>query len=180
MATFLFFDFAKILRVSMWIIDTPPNSLMDSIASLKSENNRRIKSWGTLLNLQHFGGRVACWSPRMGDRNSDKQVNYSHGLAKIKQQIGSCVVGAFLVHGRATCKHEFTKTHHGLDLGEATTFPRIVFYVFGHGACIPMSFCSGTPKLGVLKFSKLGLSRLWGHIIFLVKLLIEVKSETKL
>jgi hypothetical protein len=49
------------------------------------------------------------------------------------------------------------KTHHGLDLGEATTFPLIVFYVLGHGACTQMSFCLETPNLGSLKFPKLGL-----------------------
>jgi hypothetical protein len=40
----------------------------------------------------------------MGTRESDKQVDYSHGLAQTKQQVGKCVVGAFLVHGRATGK----------------------------------------------------------------------------
>jgi hypothetical protein len=39
------------------------------------------------------------------------------------------------------------KTHHNSDLGEATTFPLIVFYVFGHGANTQMSFCPKTPKL---------------------------------
>jgi hypothetical protein len=29
---------------------------MDSITSPKGENNRRIRSWGMLPGLQHFGG----------------------------------------------------------------------------------------------------------------------------
>jgi len=29
-------------------------------------NNMKRKSWGTLLNSQHFGGRRACWSSKMG------------------------------------------------------------------------------------------------------------------
>jgi hypothetical protein len=31
--------------------DTPPNSLIDSIASLKVKNNERIRSWGMPLGL---------------------------------------------------------------------------------------------------------------------------------
>jgi hypothetical protein len=46
--------------------DAPPNSLIDSTSSPKVKNNKRIRSWGTFLNLQHFGGRRACWSSRMG------------------------------------------------------------------------------------------------------------------
>jgi hypothetical protein len=34
-----------------------------------------------------------------------------------------------------------------------------------YGACTQMSFCFGTPKLGVLKFSKLGFLQLWRHVI---------------
>ncbi len=62
--------------------------LMDSIVSPKGENNGRTRSWGTLLDSQHFGGRRACWSSGMGTRKSDKQVNYSHRLAQTKQQVG--------------------------------------------------------------------------------------------
>jgi hypothetical protein len=68
-----------------------------------------IKSWATLPGLQHFGGRGACWSSGMGIRTSDKRINYSQKLAQTKQQVGKCTVGALLVHGRATGKHEFTK-----------------------------------------------------------------------
>jgi hypothetical protein len=39
------------------------------------------------------------------------------------------------------------KTHHGLDLGEATTFPLIVFFVPNHEASTQMSFCFEIPKL---------------------------------
>jgi hypothetical protein len=63
--------------------------------------------------------------------------------------------------------HEQTqthKTHHELDLGEATTFPFIIFFVSGHGGNTQMSFCPATPKLRIPKFSKLGLSQLWKPI----------------
>jgi len=56
----------------------------------------------------------------------------------------------------ARTNHEQTQTykiHHNFDLGEATTFPFIVFYVPSLGACTQMSFCLRIPKLGILKFS---------------------------
>jgi len=56
------------------------------------------------------------------------------------------------------------KIHHGPDLGEAITFPLIIFYVLCHMAYTQMSFCPGIPKLRVLKFSKLGLLQLWRPI----------------
>jgi hypothetical protein len=49
----------------------------------------------------------------------------------------------------ARTNHEQTrihKTHHGLDLGEATTFPFIVYFVPLHEAHIQMAFCPMTPK----------------------------------
>jgi len=68
--------------------------------------------------------------------------------------------------------HEQTqthKTHHGPDLGEATTFPLIVLYVPSHGAYTQMSFC---PEIGTL-------ATLGAHN-FLCKPLIEMKSKAKL
>jgi hypothetical protein len=54
-------------------------------------------------------------------------------------------------------KHTRThKTHHGLDLGEAITFPFIVFFMFGHKAYTQMSFCPGIPKLNP-KIFKIGI-----------------------
>jgi hypothetical protein len=35
----------------------------------------------------------------MGIMMSDKRVNYSYGLAKIKRQVGQCIIEALLVHG---------------------------------------------------------------------------------
>ncbi len=61
----------------------------------------------------------------------------------------SKLVRTFLVHERARGTHIFTRC----------TFPFIVLFVIGHGGCIQMSF-SQDSKLGVLKFSKLGLSPL--------------------
>jgi hypothetical protein len=38
------------------------------------------------------------------------------------------------------------KTHHNLDLGEATTFPLIVYFASLHEGHIQMVFCPETPK----------------------------------
>jgi hypothetical protein len=53
---------------------------------------------------------------------------------------------AWMNHGQ-TQTH---KTHHGLDLGEATTFPLIVLFMLGHEANTQMSFCPKASKF--LKF----------------------------
>ncbi len=39
------------------------------------------------------------------------------------------------------------KTHHGPDLGEATTFPHIVFFATLRGDYIQMALIPETPKL---------------------------------
>jgi hypothetical protein len=38
-----------------------------------------------LPSLQHFEGKRACWNSEIEIRKSDKQVNYSHRFAQIKQ-----------------------------------------------------------------------------------------------
>jgi len=53
-----------------------------------------------------------------------------------------------------------TQTHHDLNLGEATTFPIIVYFVAGHEAHIQMVFFSQDPRVGVSKSRQLGLLRL--------------------
>ncbi len=60
----------------------------------------------------------------------------------------------------ARTNHEQTqshKTHHSLDLGEATTFPLIVYSMHGHGTNTQMSFLSRDSQVGIPKFPKLGL-----------------------
>ncbi len=59
-------------------------------------------------------------------------------------------------HGQLPCH----MTHHGPDVGEATTFSLIVYFVHGHRTSTQMAFCLG----GVPKFPKLVLLWLWGPI----------------
>ncbi len=76
---------------------------------------------------------------RDGTRKTDKQFIYSFEYAS--NQYWS-TFGARTNHGRL----QTHKTHHGPDLGEATTFPHIIYYVPLHEACIQMVFCLETPK----------------------------------
>jgi hypothetical protein len=78
---------------------------------------------------------------------------------------------SWLVHGSnifgvrtSRRQHQTHKTHHGSDLGEATTFPLIVFFVAFHGGPHLNGILSWDSQVGVPKFSQLGLSQLWGHI----------------
>jgi hypothetical protein len=101
---------------------------------------------------QHFGGRGACWSSMMRIRKIDKQDNYLHRHAQ--NQTTSSLVRSLSTFGART-NHKQTrthKTHHNLELGEATTFPFIVFFVPNHGANTQMSFCPVIPKLGLPQF----------------------------
>jgi hypothetical protein len=73
----------------------------------------------------------------------------------------------------AWMNHEQTQTHkihQGPNFGESTTFPFLIFFVPGHEPCTQISFCPKTSKLGISKFSKLGLSKLWKHITLCAKL----------
>jgi hypothetical protein len=129
------------------MVDTPPNSFVDSIMSPKGEQ-WKDKELGYIPLFTTFWGKRSCWSSEMGTTKSDKQVNYSHRPTQIKQRVGKCIVGTFLVHKWITNKHELTRLISSQPgLGEATTFPLIVFFVHGHEASIQMSFCPRTPKL---------------------------------
>jgi hypothetical protein len=56
------------------------------------------------------------------------------------------------------------KTHHDPNLGEATTFPLIVYSTPLRGAHIQMVFLSRDSQMGVSKLPKLGFPRLCGAI----------------
>ncbi len=78
---------------------------------------------------------------RDGTRKNDKQLNHSHEPAK--NQTMSWLMHSWKTFG-AKMSHEQIrthKTHHTPDLGEATTFPLIVYLVPLHKAHIQMAFC---------------------------------------
>jgi hypothetical protein len=110
-----------------------------------SEDSRKVRSWGILPNSQHFRGREAHWSSKMGLGRMTR-LNHSHEHAQNQTT-------SWLVHNWSTfdarTNHGQThihKTHHSPNLGEATTLPLIVYYVPLHEAHIQMTFCHGTPK----------------------------------
>jgi hypothetical protein len=75
----------------------------------------------------------------------------------------SCLMHSWNTFGART-NHGQTqthKTHHGLNSGEATTFPLIVFSMPSHRA---------NTQVGVPKLLKLGLSQLWRPITLSVNL----------
>jgi hypothetical protein len=81
----------------------------------------------------------------MGTRKNDKHQLLTRTY---KNQTTSWLVHSLSAFG-ARMSHGQTRTHktqHGLDLGEATTFPFIVYFVPGHGTNTQMSFCPKTPK----------------------------------
>jgi hypothetical protein len=55
------------------------------------------------------------------------------------------IFGAKMSHGQLRTQ-KIQKTHNGPDLGKATTFALIVYYVPLHEAHIQMVFCLESPK----------------------------------
>jgi hypothetical protein len=74
--------------------------------------------------------------------------------------------GAKTSHGQ-TQTH---KTHHGPDLGEATTFSLIVYFAPLHEVHIQMAFLSWDSQMEVPKLPRLGLPQLWPPIPLCVDL----------
>jgi hypothetical protein len=68
------------------------------------------------------------------------------------------------------------KTHHGPDLGEATTFPFIIYSMPFHEAHMQMAFCLGTPN-GSLEILKIGIPATLGPHNFVCRPLIEMRSK---
>jgi hypothetical protein len=107
----------------------------------------------------------------MGTSKSDKHQTFTQNCTN---QTRSCLMhnlntfGARTSHGQ-TRTH---KTHHNPNLGEAITFPFMVYYVPIHEAHIQITFCPRTPKMGIPKFPKLKLSGFWGPITFCANLLL--------
>jgi hypothetical protein len=118
-------------------------SSIDSNVSLRWKQ-RKSKELGTFPSLQHFEGRGAYWSSGMRTRRSDKHQL----LTRICINQTSCLVHSLNTFGARTSRRQTWthKTHHSPDLGEATTFPLIVYFVPLHEAHIQMAFCLETPK----------------------------------
>jgi hypothetical protein len=101
------------------------------------------------LTYNTLGVKMACESFEMGIKMNDKQVNYSYGPAQTKQQVAYCIIKTILVHHGHTWIH---KIHHSPDLGEATTFPLIVFSMTSLRGYTQMSFFLRLPSWDSQKF----------------------------
>ncbi len=126
--------------------DAPPILLIDSTMNRKGENSGRTRSWGTPPGSQHFGGRGACQSSRIWIRKNDKQVNYSHEPIQTKQQVGQCVVGAFLLHGRTRGKHGLTRLTMAQAWGKPPPFPLEYSLCLATGLVPKCHFVLGLPS----------------------------------
>jgi len=84
---------------------------------------------------------------------------------------GRNIFGVRMNHGQS----RIHKIHHGLDLGEATTFPIMVYFV-------PGPKCHFVPKLPSesLEIPTIGTLATLGVHNFACRLLIEIRSEAKL
>jgi hypothetical protein len=113
----------------------------------KGENNGRKRSWVRSLacNTSGVEGRFGAmgWGLRRLTSNSIIRRTCTNQTTSWLMHSWS-TFGAWTSHGQ-TRTH---KIHHGPTLGEATTFPFVIYSVLGHGT---------NTQVGVLKFPKLGL-----------------------
>jgi hypothetical protein len=119
--------------------------LMDSTLSPKVEIPEGKGVGACSLARSTLGVEGRAGAPRWGLR---KLISNSITHRNQTNQTKSWLVHSWNTFGART-SHEQAwthKTHHDSDLGEATTFPLILFSVPGHEANTQMSFCLGTPK----------------------------------
>ncbi len=126
----------------------------------QTKNNGRVRSRGMLPGLQHFGRVEGCVGALGWDQEELTSFTYSYGSAQNQHKVVSAQLEHFWCQDEPRATH-INKTHHSLDLGEATTSPLIVYFMPFHEAHIQMAFCPRIPKEGVPKLPKLGLLQLW-------------------
>jgi hypothetical protein len=155
-----------------------PKLLMDSTTSPKVMTTE-WEGVGARSLARNTSGVKGCvgtlrWRLR---RLTSKSITHTD-LHKLNNKL----VSALLEHFGAQTNHAQTqthKTHHGPDLGEATTFPFIVYFVLGHMTCTQMSFCFETPKWELRNFQNWDSHKLfvqtsdWGEVWSKVLALVE-------
>jgi hypothetical protein len=90
-------------------------------------------------------GREVCWSSEMGTRKSDKHQLLTWTCTN---QTTSWLVHSLSTFGarKSHWQTQTHKTHHGPDLGEAPTFPLIIYSMPLHEAHIQMIYYPRTTK----------------------------------
>ncbi len=131
---------------TLFHIDAPRNSWINSTVNPKVKSNERIRSWGTFLSSQHFRGKEVCQNFGRGTNTIDKQVNYSHGPPQTKQQVGQCIAKTLLVHEQATNKHELTKFTTAWTWGKPPPYPLQYFLCLAIGLAPKCHFVPRLPS----------------------------------
>ncbi len=135
--------------------DAPQHSLKDSNASPKVKITKKegVGVPSLARSTLKIKGHVRTLGWGLGRMTSESTIHTNQ-----TNQTTSWLMRSWNTFGART-SHEHTRTHkihHSMDLGEATTFPLIIFFVISHEGYIQMSFFPELPSL-VPKFSKLGL-----------------------
>jgi hypothetical protein len=155
--------------------DALPSSWLDSNVSLewKQRKNHELGHAPWFTSLSGVEGRAGVLD---GTRKNDKQLIHSHELAQ--NQTISWLVHCWSTFGVRN-SHGQTQTHHGLDLGEVTTFPLIVYFVPLHEAHIQMTFCLELP-FGSPEIANIGIPTTLGSHNFVCRPSMETRFEAKL
>jgi hypothetical protein len=127
------------------MFDTLPSSLMDLTASPKvtTMEGKGVEAHSLVCSTLGVKGRVRAPGWRQG-RLTSKSITYMN-MHKPNNKLVSANWNTF---GARTSHRQIWihKIHHNPDLGEAITFPLIVFSMSGHGASTQLSFCLWTLK----------------------------------
>jgi len=134
-------DFDSRPRQKHWCAPKLLNGLKCE-SKLKTTKEQGVKACSLACSTLGVEGRVGAPD---GTRKSDKHQLVTQTCRKPNTR---WLVHSWNTFGARTSHGQIRthKTHHGPDLGEATTFPLIVHYVFLHEAHIQMTFCPKIPK----------------------------------
>jgi hypothetical protein len=144
------------------------SSLVDSNVNLrwKQRKNKELATRSLARSTLGVEGRAGVPGWGLGKVTN---INYSHGRTQIKLQFGQCIVWALLVLGRATSKLGLTRLTIAQTWGTHHFPPYSIFYASPWGPH-PNGILSRHSQMGVPKFPKLGLPRVWGPITLCVDL----------
>jgi hypothetical protein len=135
---------------------------------VKTTKGEGVRAWSLVRSISEVEVRAGVLGWGLG-RLTNKSNTHTNQTNQTTSWL-MCNYNTFC----ARTSHEQTrphKTHHGPNLGEATTFPFILFYVFDHKASTQMSFCLRSPEIPKIETP----ATLEAHN-FMCKPLIEVRS----
>jgi hypothetical protein len=129
---------------------------------------------------QHFEGQKGVLE--LQDKDYDEwQASQLFIQTCTNQTISWLMCSCSTFGGRTNHGHTHAhKIHHGPNLGEATTFPLLIFYVFDHGAYTQNVILSPDTQVGSPKILEIETSATLETHNFLFRLPIKVRSEIKL